>query len=813
MPSHSQHRKTTTILRLIVSLLVIISGLALTAGGGYLAALGGSWYYVLAGLLMMVSGVELFRGNYRGTRIFYLILAGTFLWTAWESGLDYWRWVPRLDVVLALAILVVLISPSLRGGISRPASYKLAGSFGAAFLIAVGLAFLPGINFHQYAAVPAPAAATPYGTSFAGLQKSDAPDDKDWPAYGRDAAATRFSPLKQINAQNVSELKVAWQMRTGDLLSHGWGGENTPLKIGSTLYACSVHNRIIAIDAGNGSVKWTYDPVVSEGAIPSHAACRGVSYFEVPADKRDINASSPQACIRRIVYTTIDARMIELDADTGKPCSQFGNNGQIYFNDHLGNLPEGYVASHAAPVIVNDVVITGTDVIDGQSEDEPSGVIRGYNVYTGEAIWAWDATHPDHTAPLTGDEVYPRSSPNVWATAVGDNKLGLVYLPTGNGAPDYMSAQRNPGKRAYSSSVVALNAATGNVVWHFQTVHNDVWDYDLGSQPTLVDYPTSKGKVPALIIPTKQGDIYVLNRATGEPIAGGAEERPVPGGGVEPNDRAKTQPFSLFANVRSHALTARDTWGITPFDQLYCRVQFQKAQYDGIYTAPTADKPYIQYPSYNGGVDWGSISVDPQRGVLIANYSNIAMYNQLVPKHVVEKEGWKTRAEAGEGAQTSEDMNSPQQGADYGVAVNAGWRVPFTRLLCTEPPYGGIRAIDMKSGKTLWESPLGTARENGPFDIKTGLPINIGTPNNGGSVITAGGLVFIAAATDNLFRAINITSGKVVWSVPLPAGGQTIPVVYEENGKEYVLIHATGHNLMDTPMGDYVIAYALPDVK
>jgi quinoprotein glucose dehydrogenase len=340
-------------------------------------------------------------------------------------------------------------------------------------------------------------------------------------------------------------------------------------------------------------------------------------------------------------------------------------------------------------------------------------------------------------------------------------------------------------------------------------VHNDVWDYDLGSQATLVDFPTDHGDVPALVLPSKRGDIFVLDRKTGKPLAD-VEERAVPQGGVEPGQRSKTQPFSLYHTLAQRNLTERDMWGMSPIDQMICRIQFRQASYQGIFTPPT-DKPhYIEYPGYNGGSDWGGVAVDPARGVIIANYNDMPNYNRLVPREEANRLGWTPRDQTRGRIGGVEGAGDPQAGTPYAINVNAGWRLPFTGLLCKQPPYGGIRAIELRTGKTLWDRPLGEARTNGPFNIPSLLPITIGTPNNGGAVVTAGGLIFIAAATDNLIRAIDITSGKTVWQAKLPAGGQATPMTYEANGRQYLVIMAGGHHFMETPVGDEVVAYALP---
>jgi quinoprotein glucose dehydrogenase len=632
----------------------------------------------------------------------------------------------------------------------------------------------------------------------------------DWPVYGGTYSAQRFSPLTRINKDNVRELERVWTFRTGDTPDK-FGAETTPLKIGDTLYGCSAMNKLYALDARTGQARWTYDPNVPDENIPYTAACRGVSYYVVPG------ATAAQPCATRIIEGALDGRIIAVDARTGRPCAGFGTNGAVDIKVGMGAVIPGMVSITSAPVIVRGVIITGHQVLDGQYRWAPSGVIQGYDAVTGALRFAWDMMRPDITTTPPPGQTYTPGTPNMWTTATGDEALGLVYLPMGNSGADYYSSTRRPLEKQFSTSLVALDVTTGKPRWRFQTVHNDVWDYDLGAQGTLVDLP---GGVPAIVLPSKQGDIYVLDRRTGQPLHR-VEERPVPQGGVEPAQRSRTQPHSLFHTLRrEHDLTERQMWGMSPIDQMICRINFRRAAYEGFYTPPTSDRRFIEYPGYNGGTDWGGIAIDPTRGVIVANYNDMPNYNRLVPREEADEKGWfprgdprlqeKTGARGGS-LSKPEGAGDPQTGVPYAIDVNAGWRLPFTGLLCKEPPYGGIRAIDLRTGRTLWDRPFGTARKNGPFGIPSMLPLEIGTPNNGGAVVTASGLVFIAAATDDLIRAIDIETGETVWSDILPAGGQATPMTYEAGGRQYLVIMAGGHHFMETPAGDYLVAYALDE--
>lgn len=626
----------------------------------------------------------------------------------------------------------------------------------------------------------------------------------DWPYYGGDAQATRYSPLSQITPENVASLERVFTYHTRDLPEGSAEGkyspEVTPLKIGDDLLMCSAMNILISVDAATGEENWRYDPGVANEAIPYGATCRGVSVYRNP------DAAEGEACALRVIEGTLDARLIAVDAETGQPCDDFGTGGSVDLWEGIGEKVPGWYAVTAPPTIVRGVIVTGAQVKDGQAEDAPSGVIRGYDAVSGELAWAWDLAAPDENrnGPTEG-ETYTRGTPNMWTAGVADEDLGYVYMPLGNSSVDYYGSNRSEAENEYASSLVAIDATTGEDVWHFQTVRRDVWDYDLGSQATLLDFQGT----PAVLLPSKQGDIYILDRQTGEPLTPVGELTDLPVGEIEPEYISQTQPVSEWHTLRKDRLEEKDMWGFTPIDQLWCRIQFRLANYDGFYTPPSSDQPWIQYPGYNGGSDWGSVAIDRERGILIANYNDVPNYNRLVPRDEVTSK--PINEQQGESAGGAEGAADPQTGAPYGIAVNAGWRNDVTGVPCTRPPYGGIRAIDMETGETLWDRPIGTARRNGPFGIPSFLPFDIGTPNNGGAVVTAGGLVFIAAATDNLFRAIDIETGETLWSTVLPAGGQANPITYEVDGRQYVMVTAMGHHFMETPVGDEVMAWALPE--
>lgn len=795
-PSAMPRGSARPVAPLILGVVIAAIGLVLAIGGAWLAVLGGSVYYVLTGVAMIASGALLVRRRLLGGWLYCAVFVITVIWAFAEVGANDWALVPRVIAPLVLLIATLLVMPTLSTHRSR---WKLGLGASA---VAIVLTAVTGTVFARMAD-SAPMEALP-DLRYAMGDPSLAQAGDDWPAYGGSEAARRFSPLGQITPANVSQLKRVWLTHTGDMPSSAqiaktYGGENTPLKVGDTLYVCTPKNMVLALDPATGKQRWKFDPKASDEAIPYTAACRGVSYYKVP------DASADQPCAARIIYGTLDARLFAIDARTGARCTGFGSNGEVDTKIGMGNTPPGYVSINSPPTIVRGVVVTGHQVLDGQDRWAPSGVIRGYDAVTGKLRWAWDMMHPDWNGYPPQGQTWARGTPNMWTIASGDEQLGLVYLPMGNAAADYYSSLRRPEEREFATSLVALDVATGKPRWKFQAVRDDVWDYDFGAQATLVDF---KG-APALVLPSKQGDIYVLDRRTGQPLTPVGTIR-APGGGVEPAMRAPTQRVSLWHTLRKADLTERDMWGMSPIDQMVCRIQFRRASYKGFFTPPESDRRSIEYPGYNGGTDWGGVAVDPRRGVIVANYNDMPNYVRLVPRAEANRKGWAPRDQARGRIGGAEGAGDPQAHTPYAIDVNAGWRLPFTGMLCKQPPYGGIRAIDMATGKTIWDKPLGEARTNGPFGIPSMLPVTIGTPNNGGSVVTAGGVIFVAAATDNLIRAIDLRTGKVLWKDVLPAGGQATPMTYMVNGKQYLVIAPGGHHFMETPIGDQVIAYALP---
>ncbi len=631
----------------------------------------------------------------------------------------------------------------------------------------------------------------------------------DWPAIGGNAGGQRYSALQQITAQNVGNLEVAWVYHTGDVSpgtkTHGATAfEATPLVVDDSLYFCTPYNRIIALDPETGQERWTYDPKADLTGVYT-PTCRGVAYWKGdPADTQ-----SRGACERRIISGTVDARLVAVDARTGAPCESFGEQGSVDLKANLGDvrLAEYYVTS--APLVIGDVVVTGAFVMDGQRVDAPPGVVRAFDVRTGELRWAFDPVPPG-VQPVTAEQAraganFTRSTPNSWGNLSADEDKGVVYIPTGGPQPDHYGGRERGDRDYYGTSVVALDAKTGQPLWHYQTVHHDIWDYDVTAQPVLFE---QHGSTPGVIAISKAGSIFLLNRETGKPLFP-VEERPVPQSTVPGEDTAATQPFpTLPKPVHPEKITEDDIWGIYPGDRSACMKQFEGMVYQGIYTPPALDKFSLLWPGLGGGVNWGSVSVNPRENIMIVNSMRVPYTAKLIP-----------RAEAGSLDGSDLVGAAPQAGTPY-VAIRGGFLSPHNTP-CTAPPWGVLTAIDLDTGEALWEEPLGNLAELAPLGV--GRWFNWGTPNTGGSLQTASGLVFIGATLDGYIRAFDVHSGKLLWHDKLPAPAQATPMTYRlaKDGKQYVVVAAGGHGPLAYAakgpekigelLGDALVAYRLKD--
>jgi quinoprotein glucose dehydrogenase len=621
--------------------------------------------------------------------------------------------------------------------------------------------------------------------------------DEGWSNYGNDQGGSRFSPLAQITAANVSQLELAWTARLGVIPAVLAGLEATPIEIGDTVYLCTYDNQIFALDAKTGHQRWKFDGHVN--AQLTHAVCRGVAYYHIP--------EKTGACAERIFTATADARMFAVDARSGERCQDFGQNGEISLTKGMGHVERGYYNVSSAPEVVDGKVVVGGHVADNQMWGSPSGVIRAFDAVTGALAWAWDVGRPDQTGEPPEGKIYTHSTPNSWGPMSADVDLGLLYVPMANPSNDYFGGQRRPFDEKYNDVVAALDVHTGRPRWFFQTVHHDVWDFDIPSQPTLVDLTKNGAPVKALIMPTKRGELFFLDRATGEPIVP-IEERPAPQRGKVPEEKlSPTQPYPLgLPSFAGADLTERSMWGISPLDQLWCRIKFRQARYDGQFTPPGLT-PSIQYPAYIGGMEWSGVAVDQGRDIMIVPTNYLPNYVQLVTRAEADRMGLKP-FKGEDAAHSFEGGNVPQAGAPYGALVR-----PFFSPLdipCNQPPFGRLSALDLVSGKLIWSRVLGSAEGSGPWRIPSMLPFPIGTPLFGGAMVTRSGLTFIGAAQDRYIRAFDTATGKLLWSYRLPAGGNATPMSYQVSGRQYVVIAAGGNAGGGSRVGDYVMAFALP---
>jgi quinoprotein glucose dehydrogenase len=618
--------------------------------------------------------------------------------------------------------------------------------------------------------------------------------DGDWPAYGRDGGGERYSPFAQINRDNLKSLKVAWTYRTGAGDVKGWSVKNaafeaTPILVDGTLYLDTPFNRVIALDPSSGTEKWSYDPKIDLTHGYSEVTSRGVSSW---ADQRTGK--------RRIYVATIDARLIALDAATGEPCKDFGQDGEVDLTRDVRLVDRGDYQVTSPPAVIGDLLIVGSSIGDNRGAQLERGVVRAYDTRTGKLAWSWDPIpqQADDPARKTwqGESATRTGAANAWSIISVDPERGLVFVPTGSPSPDFYGGERK-GNNEYANSVVALRASNGKVVWHFQVVHHDLWDYDVASQPMLITVKRNGRDIPAVAVGTKIGHLFILDRTTGKPLFP-VEERPVPRTNIPGEEASPTQPFpKLPLAIVPQKLTEEDAWGLTPADRDACRQIIKNARSEGLFTPPSLEGTIV-FPGNAGGMNWSGMSYDPKRGLLITNTNRIATLVKLIPR----EEYNKLRA-SGEGSRFKGEFGR-QTGTPYAM-YREHLRGP-SGAPCNPPPWGALTAVDLATGAVRWEVPLGTIPQLGMFPKSS----EWGSINLGGSLVTAGGLVFIAAAMDTYLRAFDVETGKELWKSELPASAQAAPMTYQDaNGKQYVVICAGGHGKLGTKMGDYVVAFAL----
>lgn len=818
---------------LFVVLLALI-GLLLTVPGGFLVYLGGSPYYALAGIATLATCWFVIRRSPKALTVFAAILGVTVLWSVYEAGLDLFALLPRLAawLVVGLYFLTPWYRQSLKPRATNDDPPKRADQLAPQLSPApnrwlIGAPALASLALFALAAVPG------YEQNGTGTTRTPVADASsgDWLHYGNNPGGSRFASLDQINTQTVAGLEEVWRYRTG--VEEDF--KATPLAVDGRLFLCAARNVVIALDGSDGSELWRYDPQLEPLAEHQYAiTCRGVAYYDAG---NDAGGEFAGQCRTRIVTATINASLIALDAETGALCDSFGDGGVVDLREGIGeHLPADYYHT-SPPTVAGDKLVVGGLVNDRQDLGLPSGVVRAFDAVTGELAWAWDLGNPGNRGLPDAGERYTPGTPNVWSIMSYDPETNLVFAPTGNANPDYFGGTRREFDDRYSSAVVAIDAATGEERWTYQTVHHDIWDYDVPAQPVLVDVERDGERVPSVVIPTKMGELFLLDRRDGSPVFP-IEERAVPQDPELGEYLADTQPFSPLPNFHPYRHEA-DMWGLTPIDQMVCRIEYRMMRYEGMYTPPTRSGTLIA-PGNFGGFNWGSVSVDADNGLLVAAPMLLSHRLLLVTPQQVADAGPQAALLLGEthpAVRMTADVEAPEVDPDdpYGYDQIAfyGLPMPFmsrlgTAIPCFEPPWSRIAVIDLNTKELLWSRPAGDMRNAGPFNLRSGLPIDVGTAIRAGTMTTRGGLTFLSSTMDSSVRAFDVRTGEEKWAADLPGNGQSTPMTYtSSDGRQHLIVTVpnpswiyprdpvTGKYL-DSSMprdgqGGYVIAYALPE--
>lgn len=787
---------------ILLGLVLAAAGLFFAVLGSKLVLLGGSWYFAITGAVLMVSGVAVMLARPIGGMLFLVAWLATIPWAIFDAGLEFWPLVSRLFTMSIGAVAVLLSLPLMFRAVGKDNFTALSRI--AASVVAVACIATAWGMFQPHGVIRAEAAKT--STAYS----SDGSAVSEWTSYGGNDNHNRFANADQINRDTIGGLTVAWTFRTGDLPPSDGGGaedQTTPLMVNDSVYVCTPHNNVVAIDPVTGSRKWEYKSGVTSD---DWQRCRGLAYFDATKPVVEptaegstlvIQATAPTngLCARRIIMNSTKGQLVAIDADTGLACADFGANGVVDLNVGMGpGAGAGDYYPTSAPTLAGTTIVVGGRVGDNVSIDMPGGVVRGFDVMTGTLRWAFDPGAPG-MKQLPEGQIWTRSTPNVWAPMSWDPLSNTVFMPVGSAAIDLWGVKRRPLDREYGATMLAVDASTGAEKWRYQTVHDDLWDFDVPMQPTLIEF---NGR-PAMVFGTKAGQIFVLDRLTGQPLTK-VEERPVPAGDMPGETYSPTQPISVgMPQIGADTLTESDMWGATPFDQLVCRLKFKSMRYTGLFTPPGTDAS-LNLPGSLGGLNWGGASYDPTTNYAFFNDMRLGLEVQLVPY-----DGDASASNGDENAQVTASSVQPLVGTPYAITAKNRFMSPLG-IPCQKPPFGTMTAVDMKTQKIAWQVPMGTVQDTGPLGIKMHAPIPVGMPTIGGSLATKGGLLFFAATQDFYLRAMDSASGQEVWKARLPVGSQGTPISYvARDGKQYVVISAGGGR--NSPeRGDYVIAYSLP---
>lgn len=590
----------------------------------------------------------------------------------------------------------------------------------------------------------------------------------DWPVFGRDPGAARFSPLKQINTKNIGRLRPAWTFRSGSP-----GSETTPLVVDGVMYFTQPTG-FFAIEPETGKLIWKYE---AQGA-----AIRGLGYW--PGDK----TTHPR------VFAGVRDKLVAIDVTTGKPAPGFGDEGVVDLRKGVADdMPDARLSLTSPPAVYKNIIITGSATGEGAPSTGAYGDLRGWDAHSGKLVWTF------HTVPRPGEpgnDTWPegawknRTGTNTWGFFSVDVARGIVYAPTGSPTTDFYGADRH-GDNLFGNSLIALDAATGKLKWYQQLVHHDIWDYDVAAAPALIEVKRDGKTIPAVAQITKMGLLFIFDRVKGEPVYG-MEERPVPQTEVPGEKTSPTQPFPVKPPpVSRNTFREEEMYNLTPEHAIFCRDLFDrnKMTIGAPYTPLPLDRDVLLFPSTLGGGNWGGVTFDPSLGYLFTNVMNIGQFGHMEKKEDPEtgEVTYVRRSEYG----------------SYARFWNQDTFVP-----CTNPPFGELVAVDLRTGDFAWRSPLGTIDSLEAQGVK-----NTGAANLGGSIATAGGLVFIAATNDSRFRAFESKTGRLVWEQRIAANGHAIPITYlGKDGKQYVVIMAAGGGgFFRSPLSDSLTAFALGD--